>query len=450
MYNTSKTQFLKAYKDECNSKDEIYALYKHLIDKSKDFNIRGTYNYTHDKSYDYKSFEAKFTATDFDKDKMNDVPYSCLVYTTSYEYTIKFVEHNNSSQIEILLYKYNAVYYSASDKKHFLQKSSNNDSRIIKLIIFDNLSIYRENIKGKLIPCDLRHISYLVSKTSTTTFENCIFHILDFFSHKYVLFKDIINELREGPIPIAIPIKDIFLYTNKKSLIEAHCAGLVLPKKFNSFKLHFGYILAKSKRYVNEEDWQKLYIAKDAFDGSINGYLMNLSVYEQIQKLFKIYYKLSLTKEDAVARDYIIDDYVYMTWKYKSPKKFNLKLKSYKALIRDHDNLVLTLNNKRLPGVKIPKNSVFNNVKLPENFERIKTKNRLLMETHMQKHCVASYAELINKDKCSIYSTVYNNKRYTIEIRKRRKKFYIAQIKGMFNSDAPTELIELINSELNN
>lgn len=322
-----------------------------------------------------------------------------------------------------MLYKYNAVYYSALEKESTSSNSNNKDSQIIKLIIFDNLSIYRENSKGKIIPCDLRHISYLITRTSTSDFKDCIFHILDFFSNKYVLFKDIINELKEGPIPIAIPIKDIFIYPNKKSLIEAHCSRLLLPKKFNSFKLHFGYILAKAKKYVNEEEWQKSYKVKDVFNKNVSEHLMRYSVYEQIQELFKIYYKLSLTKEHATKRDYMIDDYVYMTWKYTSPKRFNLKLKSYNALVREHDNIVLHLNNKRTPTLKIPKNSAFNNVKLPENFERIKTKNRLLMESQMQKHCEASYAELINKDKCSIYSTVYNNKRYTLELEKIDENF---------------------------
>lgn len=449
MHNISKTKFLKTYKEECTPKDELYNLYKYLIDKSKDFNIKGQYQYNHNNLYDYKSFEAYFITTEFDKNKMKGVPYSCLVYTPSYQYTIKFIKCNNSSKIEILLHKYNAVHYSALEKKATLNNYNNKDFQIIKLIIFDNLSIYRENSKGKLIPCDLRHISYLISKIRTSTFKDCIFHILDFFSKKHILFKDIISELKESSIPLAIPIKDIFVYTNKKSLIEAHCSGLLLPKSFNSFNLHFGYILAKAKKYVNEEDWQKLYITKDIFNSNINGLLLRYNVYEQVQELFKAYYKLTLTQQDATRRHYMIDDYVYMTWKYVSPKKFNLKLKSYNALIREHDNIILLINNKRTPSLKIPKDSVFKNVKLPENFERIKTKNRLLMESHMQKHCVASYAEFINKDKCSIYSTIYNDKRYTIEIRKRRNKFYIAQIKGMFNADAPSELIEFINSKLN-
>lgn len=97
----------------------------------------------------------------------------------------------------------------------------------------------------------------------------------------------------------------------------------------------------------------------------------------------------------------------------------------------------------------MPKNSKFKNVNLPENFEHIKTKKRLILESQIQRHCVATYTYLINEDKCSIYSTIYKDKRYTIEIRKSRNKYYIAHIKGMFNSDAPTELIELINSKLN-
>lgn len=79
MYNISKTQFLKTYKGECAPKDALYNLYKYLIDKNKDFNIKGKYYYNHNNSY--KSFEATFVTTEFDKSKMKDVPYNCLVHT---------------------------------------------------------------------------------------------------------------------------------------------------------------------------------------------------------------------------------------------------------------------------------------------------------------------------------------------------------------------------------
>lgn len=87
----------------------------------------------------------------------------------------------------------------------------------------------------------------------------------------------------------------------------------------------FGYLFAKSKRYVNSDDWQKLYVLKDVFNDYIVGSFTRITIYEQIRELFKIYYKYCLTTEDVTDSNYIIDDYVYMIWRYTTPKKFNLK-----------------------------------------------------------------------------------------------------------------------------
>lgn len=53
----------------------------------------------------------------------------------------------------------------------------------------------------------------------------------------------------------------------------------------------------------------------------------------------------------------------------------------------------------------VPKNSRFKDLKLPSEFEYITTKKRLVKETAVQHHCVWSYTNSINKDRCAIYST---------------------------------------------
>lgn len=445
----SKKQFLEKYNNEVVSDSEFFCLFKYLIDMSKQFKVKGKYYYEKNKWNDCLLFEARYETTNFDKKVMENFPYECLAYSLWDEYIIRYKESLNLKKVEVLINRYNAVYYTPSSKKVYPRCTSKLGPKFIKLVIFENLSVYRESSKDKLIPCDLRYLSQILFNREPSIFNECIFHILEFFSSKYMLFKDVLSELRSSPIPISISINKMFDFNTKKALIEAHCPGVKLSKKFNSFSLYFGYLLAKSKRYVNSDDWQKLYVLKDVFNKYILTCLTRITIYEQIQELFKIYYKYCLTTDNVTTRDYIIDDYVYMVWRYTTPKKFNLKIKTYNSIKREHDDIMLRVSNKNTPTLKIPKNSKFKNVNLPENFEHIKTKKRLILESQIQRHCVASYAYLINKDKCSIYSTVYNNERYTIEIRKNRNKYYIAQIKGMFNADAPSELIELINSKLN-
>ena len=446
----SKKQFLNEYGNEVASDSELSCLFKYLIDNAKQFKVKGKYNYEKYEWYKEVLFEASYETTNFDKKVMDGFPYECLAYSLWDEYIIRYKESLNLKKVEVLINRYNAVYYTPSSKKVYPRCTSKLGPKFIKLIIFEDLSVYRESSKDKLIPCDLRYLSQILFNREPSMFNECIFHVLGFFSNKHMLFKDVLSELKNCPIPISISINKIFDYNTKKALIGAHCPGVKLSKKFNSFSLYFGYLLAKSKRYVNPDDWQKLYVLKDVFNKYIVTSFTRITIYEQIRELFKIYYKYCLTTEDVTDSNYIIDDYVYMIWRYTTPKKFNLKIKSYNAIKREHDDIVLRANNKNTPALKIPKNSKFKNVNLPENFEHIKTKKRLILESQIQRHCVATYAYLINEDKCSIYSTIYKDKRYTIEIRKSRNKYYIAQIKGMFNSDAPTELIELINSKLNN
>jgi len=73
--------------------------------------------------------------------------------------------------------------------------------------------------------------------------------------------------------------------------------------------------------------------------------------------------------------------------------------------------------------IKVKENSKFNTLKLPKKYKRITTTRRLVQEGTWQKHCVTTYDEEINKDKCAIYSLLEDGNRYTIEIRKHRNKF---------------------------
>lgn len=85
---------------------------------------------------------------------------------------------------------------------------------------------------------------------------------------------------------------------------------------------------------------------------------------------------------------------------------------------------------KQTPVVKITKETKFKLLRkiLPPEFEWIKTRKRLIEETVMQHHCVWSYADKINKDKCQIYSYVdEDGKRYTLEFVIKRKNMFVCK-----------------------
>lgn len=87
---------------------------------------------------------------------------------------------------------------------------------------------------------------------------------------------------------------------------------------------------------------------------------------------------------------------------------------------KEDNNLCLEYRSKHTPKIEIPKKSKFLELKkiLPkEPFEWITTRRRIILEGEEMHHCVASYAERINRDTCAVYSFIYpeNQKRYTIE-----------------------------------
>ena len=159
--------------------------------------------------------------------------------------------------------------------------------------------------------------------------------------------------------------------------------------------------------------------------------------------------------------DQLIYDYIRMCFINKN-NKVKLNIKSVQEIRNKHDNLNKTTDKTKKTGdVKIPKNSVFAELNgiLPKNFEWIKTRKRLILEAKVQHHCVWSYYNLINSDKCAIYSYVdkdgsksYDNvpKRYTIEFRydSKAKKYYVNQTQGRFDKVNSSKMTAYINGLL--
>lgn len=85
---------------------------------------------------------------------------------------------------------------------------------------------------------------------------------------------------------------------------------------------------------------------------------------------------------------------------------------------------------------------------MPDDFEKMTTKKRIVQEGIWQKNCVVSYIADINADRCAIYSFVYDGKRYTVEFRKEDGHYYIRQLYGACNSKAPDKVWNAVKSYL--
>ncbi len=219
----------------------------------------------------------------------------------------------------------------------------------------------------------------------------------------------------------------------------------------------------------------------DKFPKSEIVYLYNLVNYEEIDKIIKFLYEnigLYDTSENEnnlysrnsmhnILVDYlcyrfishdkdfnydnryeksIIMDYIRICEIQNT--KLNLKIKSYKRLVQEHDRLTFNITAKNLPEIKV--NRKYPKIKSEDSFEieQIVDKKRLLIESELQKHCVKTYASSINSGRCCIYSFLdkRNNLRYTLEIQKKYNEskdlvFILNQIRGKFNANPSDDIL---------
>ena len=134
-------------------------------------------------------------------------------------------------------------------------------------------------------------------------------------------------------------------------------------------------------------------------------------------------------------------------------KKISIRFCSAKKIKDAHDAVIVEYQSRHIPKIEIPEKSRFSDLRkiLPkEPFEWIASRRRIILEGEKMHHCVASYAEKINRDKCAIYSFIYpmNQKRYTIEFCANAGGYYIAQIQGMCNQGCPKEVRDYVEGWL--
>lgn len=161
-----------------------------------------------------------------------------------------------------------------------------------------------------------------------------------------------------------------------------------------------------------------------------DSYWKSLNIYGENQKV---------TKETV---RYTVQDYINFC--HTLHKKIHLTFTSAKKMKEFHDDYAVIIENKHTPTITIPKNTKFKGLEklLPaDEFIWIKTKRKIIKEGVEMHHCVATYANLVNKDDCAIYGFIRknNNRRYTIEFRKNRNGYYIEQMQSMCNREYAKE-----------
>lgn len=139
-----------------------------------------------------------------------------------------------------------------------------------------------------------------------------------------------------------------------------------------------------------------------------------------------------------------------MRMTHEMHKKIRIGFKSWNKVKDIHDKTTDIYKNTP-HKIRVPKNSKFNHLRelLPDNYEWIRTGNRLRTEGIEMGHCVNSYWNYINKDECAIYSFSINEKRYTAEFRINKKgKYIINQIQSKYDRGCPVKVKEQVRNHL--
>lgn len=411
------------------------------------------------------------------------------------------IKTNGTINIYIREYKGNTILSSGKLQTYDETKSNKND-----IVIFPNGDIYKKTKNEKLVPISFKELYDLRNLNNDT--KKLVDCIISEVSKMTPIFKDI---SRDFEITNLFPIKfnDLYKYHTKNELMK-DMYGLAkdLPINYNKININLSYLIVKSYNYVNDRSKKILIQLKDkdnsilklvnrciakswqrcTYKRKVFFFLQSIIIYTINEKTDwgktkKKYIEENLNFivenildaefyefEENCADDMLIQvgDYVNMCiYSNKRVKpKVDLSISNIHTLIEKHNDVSWLSRKSGTRPVKVPKDSVFNDLRkiLPKEFEWIKNRKRLILETELQHHCVWSYADKISSDMCAIYSYVDKDgskslcndgkpKRYTIEFNfnKQDGTYYVVQVQGKYDavnsSDVQNYIYKILNEK---
>lgn len=298
---------------------------------------------------------------------------------------------------------------------------------------------------AKYVPLSLKKLFSLMSCCSF--FEKIILALMEYSGTQNGLWKDLrCHYLQHKSICLPISVNAVFQNHNKAELfVNTYKDARLLKVNWNKIDMDLGYMLIKSYRKVDEKSRNILQQFRNE-DALLN---LPYSAKEATKTFISNAYKCILGDAYDNNDPNVINDYVNIC--FLTHTKISLSARSMKRIQEMHDDVSHAYYNKRTPPVVIPKNTVFKRLRklLPAEFEWITSRRRLIAETVMQDHCVWSYADMMNKDQCAIYSYVdAEGKRFTLEFVVQNKRYICKQIQGKYNQGNADAVGELVRSFL--
>ncbi len=374
-----------------------------------------------------------------------------------------------------------------------------------KLVITPDERFMKE-INNRLVPLAMK--DFCSWYTSECAAGRLMHIIADELIKQNIFFRDALEDMLAVGCVLPVTVDEVMKCHNRKELL---CMKYKTAKdihiKYNKQNLNLSYLIIKAMPYVDGEKNRNILlqqkeirlltedIAKSHRNKKIYRFLINI-IQEDIQtrirsknKKLRGEYTAELEnnvltellpdeKEQFLAEKALEDegiswedicgtihDYVNVCEIRK--KKVRLDIYSVKNLLKLHDLATTKHVNYRreTKAVSVPKDSKFNRLRelLPAEFEWIRDRKRLILETELQHHCVWSYADYITNDKAAIYSFTDSNaehcldgvpKRYTVEFRLSGNRYYVEQVQGKRDrvnaSKMKTYIQEILDSCQNN
>ena len=319
-----------------------------------------------------------------------------------------------------------------------------NPKKEIHIVIFgDNNTIYYEH-SNRLVPLSIKKfISFVNNFPLNVTFgKELLNNIFSFYRNINPFVNDIENTIIQDKFFIVpLTFNELLQYHSKKDLfINKYKTSSSININWNKRDMNVSYLIIKSWNMVAPEYRNSLLQIK-----KISNYsrIDSDTTYETSCREFLKGYILDNVNDEDIGT--LVNDYVNMCRIAK--EKIRINFRSVKSLHEAHDRLSEKTYMKNTPLVKIKKDTRFKKLRkiLPDEFEWIKSRKRLIKETVMQHHCVWSYADKINKDTCQIYSYVNENgERFTLEFRVKRNKYVLFQIQGKYNQADCSEVSKYV------
>ena len=371
----------------------------------------------------------------------------------------------------------------------------------VSLTIFPDGNIFRNDNHGTR-PLTVRE---LLSFSQRDNIFGCLIReLLSYYQERNLFVKDVVSDCSQYCF-LPMLVSDLQEYHNKSEFItKKYKVASTINVNWNKRNLNVSYLIIKAWPKVMGGISRNILLQQsdvgllpEDYRGTLNDRIVEFLTNVIVEKVCEQQRKASESgksrseayKEELFAEvgnnflddeintyinsrimdnRYLIElrrmahDYVNMC--ISSKQKVRLDVNSFQQAVNLHDEINTADNYYRLhtAPVKVPKYSKFNGLRkmLPDDFEWIKTRKRLIVETELQHHCVWSYAQKITDDFCAIYSFVDKKgqhtkdkkpKRYTIEFMIDDKgKYYIEQVQGKYdrvNTDVMYDFIQKILDE---